>query len=79
MKDLIKIPTTIVPYAEVNEALDEPIKYKKAYDDRPSDLLTLKGSILGGSTRHVGKDFRRQRFELILKDSENVFIIFMGC
>jgi hypothetical protein len=33
MKDLIKIPTKIVPYAEVNEALDELIECKKAYDD----------------------------------------------
>ncbi|KAA6367700.1 MAG: hypothetical protein EZS28_036772 [Streblomastix strix] len=33
MKDLIKIPTKIVPYAEVNEVLDELIECKKAYDD----------------------------------------------
>ncbi|KAA6350666.1 MAG: hypothetical protein EZS28_051882, partial [Streblomastix strix] len=33
MKDLIKIPTKIVPYAEVNAALDELIECKKAYDD----------------------------------------------
>ncbi|KAA6370362.1 MAG: hypothetical protein EZS28_034112 [Streblomastix strix] len=33
MKDLITIPTKIVPYAEVNEALDELIECKKAYDD----------------------------------------------
>ncbi|KAA6399670.1 MAG: hypothetical protein EZS28_004803 [Streblomastix strix] len=33
MKDLIKIPTKIVPYAEVNEALDELTESKKAYDD----------------------------------------------
>ncbi|KAA6400524.1 MAG: hypothetical protein EZS28_003946 [Streblomastix strix] len=33
MKDLITIPTKIVPYAEVNEALDELIERKKVYDD----------------------------------------------
>ncbi|KAA6371066.1 MAG: hypothetical protein EZS28_033408 [Streblomastix strix] len=33
MKDLITIPTKIVPYAEVNEVLDELIECKKAYDD----------------------------------------------
>ncbi|KAA6378095.1 MAG: hypothetical protein EZS28_026377 [Streblomastix strix] len=33
MKDLITIPTKIVPYAEVNEALDELIECKKAYDE----------------------------------------------
>ncbi|KAA6361591.1 MAG: hypothetical protein EZS28_042882 [Streblomastix strix] len=33
MKDLITIPTKIVPYAEVNEALDELIECKQAYDE----------------------------------------------
>ncbi|KAA6400045.1 MAG: hypothetical protein EZS28_004433 [Streblomastix strix] len=33
MKDLITIPTKIVPYAEVNEVLDELIECNKTYDD----------------------------------------------
>ncbi|KAA6355178.1 MAG: hypothetical protein EZS28_049295, partial [Streblomastix strix] len=33
MKDLITIPTKIVPYAEANEVLDELIECKQAYDD----------------------------------------------
>ncbi|KAA6353980.1 MAG: hypothetical protein EZS28_050494 [Streblomastix strix] len=33
MQDLIKIPTKIVPYAEVNELLDHLIESKQAYDE----------------------------------------------
>ncbi|KAA6360117.1 MAG: hypothetical protein EZS28_044356, partial [Streblomastix strix] len=33
MQDLIKIPTKIVPYAEVNELLDFLIESKQAYDE----------------------------------------------
>ncbi|KAA6384371.1 MAG: hypothetical protein EZS28_020105 [Streblomastix strix] len=33
MKDLITIPTKIVPYAEANDVLDELIECKQAYDE----------------------------------------------
>ncbi|KAA6309035.1 MAG: hypothetical protein EZS28_056582, partial [Streblomastix strix] len=37
----------------------------------------LRGSILGGPTRHAGTVFRTEDIDLILKDSMNVFIIFV--
>ncbi|KAA6389698.1 MAG: hypothetical protein EZS28_014772, partial [Streblomastix strix] len=63
MKDLITIPTKIVPYAEVNEALDELIECKKAYDE--VNQYKLEGQMKEESKKdilsHIGaKDFSIQ-------------------
>ncbi|KAA6368725.1 MAG: hypothetical protein EZS28_035748 [Streblomastix strix] len=78
MKDLITIPTKIVPYTEANEVLDELIECKKAYDDVIEYKLQdqIKDESKKDILSHVGtKDFaiKFPHTIMLFDDSMSIF------